>query len=396
MSNLVQATIHVIGFPKTQAELEIFMDFDERTGRVKDWYTSIDELVDLGSTPDQYATWTAPRWIAQGDLLLFYHTQSAKQSVAKLLKEAELKYQELKSQSRWWVWGRAKYELANIDQEVKLLHHASGLADKYSGTIFACAEITRPSEYQEQEYESHFSGRSFAPLGRVHIFDQPLPAAEFTEFVKIGQGTPNTPLYERPFEGIKRKLAVQNRLPEFLANARIGGETFRNVDKDNWPSISCSPGARFVNEEQFRTYLLDYLLEELKDPRAPLLRECKCVRNGVKTGFADYFVRIGGDWIPVEAKLNMLSTPVEKLREQVGQYMEIDTFRPTLGSHRGEEYKTSGSPVCLLADQSGVYLVSKEGFVGCSPGEPVWRREALGHDVLPQIRKRIEAEVGRK
>jgi hypothetical protein len=65
-------------------------------------------------------------------------------------------------------------------------------------------------------------------------------------------------------------------LPDCLKRARIGGESFRDVTQENWLSISCSSDARFINEAQLRAYLLDYLLEKLKDPRTPLLRECRC------------------------------------------------------------------------------------------------------------------------
>ncbi len=224
----------------------------------------------------------------------------------------------------------------------------------------------------------------------MHTFANPLPDREFTAYVKVGQNTPSTPLYEREFEGLKRQLSEDNPLPDFLERARIGGESFRDVSQRNWPTISCSSEARFINESQLRAYLLDFLLEELKDPRTPLLRECRCFRGGAETGLADYFVKAGREWIPVEAKLSVLASSETRLLEQVNKYVAIDSFSPTLGSHIGESITASSSPLCLVADQAGIYTISNGEFQGCSFGEPAWRREELDHSSVIALRQWIE------
>jgi hypothetical protein len=179
-------------------------------------------------------------------------------------------------------------------------------------------------------------------------------------------------------------------LPGFLKHARIGGESFRDVTQENWPSISCSSDARFVNEAQLRAYLLDFLLEDLKDPRTPLLRECRCYRGGAETGLADYFVKVGGEWIPVEAKLSVLSSPESRLLDQVSKYVAIDSFSPTVGRRVGESFSASSSPLCLVADQAGIYTTSNGEFQGCSFGKPAWRREELDHPSVTALRQWIE------
>ena len=100
----------------------------------------------------------------------------------------------------------------------------------------------------EGQRREHFSSRSFAPLGKVCAFANPLADHEFAAYVKVGQSTPSTPLYEREFGGLKSQLSERNPLPDFLKRARIGGESFRDVTQQNWPSISCSSEARFINE----------------------------------------------------------------------------------------------------------------------------------------------------
>jgi len=270
------------------------------------------------------------------------------------------------------------------------LEHAAELSETYSGAIFACAEISGPAAHFEEEPARHFSSRSFAPLGKVHTFANPLPDYKFADYFKVGQNTPSTPLYEREFEGLKRQLSERNPLPDFLESARIGDESFRDVTQQNWPSISCSAKARFINEAQLRAYLLDFLLDELKDPRSPLLRECRCFRSGADTGLADYFVKVGGEWIPVEAKLSVLSSSETRLLDQVSKYVAIDSFSPTVGSRVGESFAASFSPLCLVADQAGIYVISNGEFQGCSFGEPTLRREELDHSSKNALRQSIE------
>ncbi len=60
-----------------------------------------------------------------------------------------------------------------------------------------------------------------------------------------------------------------------------------------------------------------------------------------------------------------------------------------------ERFDVAASSVCLVADQSGVYVVSAGKFSGCSPGKPVWRREELDHSIVPSIRDRIRKEAER-
>ena len=392
MANLVQATISVIGFPKTLDQLEHFLQIDEHSGKTQGSATDIDLLLKFDPELDGDFTWTAPRWIAQGDVLFFYHTKSANRSIARVLMEANERLQESRSRSGWRLWGQASRERARHSEMVALLEHAAGLAERYSGTIFGCAEVSARTKYSPLEGDLHFATKFFAPLGQVHLFEHPLLAEDLAEYVRIGQGTQNTPLYDTQFEGIKERLAERNDLPDYLRGARIGGHSFRDATPENWPEISCSSGARFVNEAQLREYLLDFLLEELKDPRSPVLRECQCFRNGASTGIADYFVRVNGSWIPVEAKLTVLGTTEDRLIDQLSRYVNIDSFVPTLGRNRGTKYVSTGSPLCLVCDQAGIYIVSEGQFKGCSPGEPVWRREELDHSTKTGIRRRLEEE----
>lgn len=388
----VQSSISVIGFPKKLEEIEEFLYTDDESEEERDWATHLDLLIESAACEDPDLYWTAPRWMTQNDILFLYHAKSAEHSVRSLLREALGLLENLDSGATPHGPESDERDRRLMEEIIQLLEHAAVQSEKYSGTIFGCAEILGATEYLKDDgIERHYSGRFFVPLGQVFIFDHPLHADEFADFVRIEQSTSNTPLYEQQFEGIKRRISERSTLPGFLHHARIGGKAFYNADKHNWPSISCDDRVRFVNEAQLRTYLLDFLLDELKDRRMPLLRECQCYRNGERTGRADYFVRVHDAWVPVEAKLNIKTE--RAILDQVAKYTNIDSFVPMLGSHRDTTYKVDPSSVCLIVDQSGVYIVSDGKFSGCSPSTPVWRREDLDHSTVRTIRDQIR---GRK
>jgi hypothetical protein len=233
----------------------------EKNQHFADWIADIDLL--LNFEPNRDITWSSPKWLTQCDIVFFYYTKGSKQRLIKLLQEVIKDYGKESSLAQF-----LEYELDS--------------AEFYSGTIFACADVSASTKYSDSEL-CHFNHKFFAPLGKVEVFDNPLTSNNFTEYVRISQGT-ITPVYGKQVEGIRKLLATQNQLPNFLQNASFGDLTFRNTDKENWFSISCTPKTRFIHEAQIRAYLVDYLLNEIKDNGSPLLEECLCFRDGKATG----------------------------------------------------------------------------------------------------------------
>ncbi len=265
-----QSCITSISFPGT---IDGLLDMLEGNNHKSECATDMDCLLQFCADDD--TSWSAPKWLTEGDVLFFYHTKKAKFHITKLLKEAKRDYVHEPNLS-------------------VVLEHAANLARLYSGTIFGCAEVSSATEYFGRQ-EKHFDGRYFAPLGQVHIFEHPLTSNEFAEFIKIGQAT-ITPLYTQEAKGIRGLLSKWNTLPHFLEKVEFSDNTFRNVDRNNWASISCLPSTRFVHEAQIRAYLLDFLLTAIKDRGTPLLEECQCFRKGQRTGIADYFIM---NWLQV-------------------------------------------------------------------------------------------------
>lgn len=291
----IQACIVSVSFPETLDGLLNMVDGNKSKAR---WSTDLDLLLNFKNGDTMF--WTAPKWMTESDIIFFYHTKRAKSRTAKLLAEAQEKYPRR----------------TNL---IGLLKRAKETADLYSGKIFGCATVSGATQLFGKQ-KKHFVSRLFAPLEEVRIFKKPLQHELFTDFVKIGLST-ITPLYKKEFTGIRKLLSKESGMPNLLENVVLGDNVFRNVNANNWRSISCLPNTKFIHEAQLRAYLIDFLLAEIKDKGTPLLEECECFRGTRKTGRADYFVKIFGHWIPVEAKLDI--SKEKNLFSQATKYTNI-------------------------------------------------------------------------
>jgi hypothetical protein len=190
----IQSSIAVIGFPGTLDELETELDLYHENGawgKTGIQVTIMDLILSFDPQRDRWFSWTAPRWMTEGDILFFYHTKNAKPKIQKLLNKAREEERALRASIRGKPIARLRdslrrHELDRAAQRVRTLEHAAELSEKYSRTIFACAEISGPAEYFEDEPSRYFASRSFAPLGKVHTFANPLPYHEFTAYIKVG------------------------------------------------------------------------------------------------------------------------------------------------------------------------------------------------------------------
>jgi len=115
------------------------------------------------------------------------------------------------------------------------------LADRYSGTIFACATVAEDTIYLKDEDKlQHFKSNIFAPVDVIHLFENPLPKDELYELVKINKSGSTTSLFGNHFINIKNAFAKRNTLPYFLKNAYLEENGFYNIDDCNWISVACS------------------------------------------------------------------------------------------------------------------------------------------------------------
>lgn len=368
----VQSCVTSIGFPY------YFEDFLEMAAKNAGYspgriVTDLDVILNFHSLDEQFAEWTAARWMTEGDILFFYHTNRGHLKIRRMLNEARREQ-------------APEYYLAALERTLEQ-------SFRVERCIFACAPVKGCTKYYQKEDWEHFGSRQFVPFEEVYVFENPLHTNDFAEHFQIGQSTV-TPLYKRNFDAIKMLLGRNNRLPAYLAEVELGELAFRDITGENWRQIATGPEARFLNEAQLREYLIDFLLDEVRDPRTPLLEECETWRNGVMTGRADYFVLIDGTWIPVEAKLNIHSE--RDLHGQVSNYLNVDRFIPTVRQRRGEEFRTSPTSVCIIIDQAGVYISCEAGFIGCDYGTPLIQRTSIDGNAANLLRRAVAAALCRE
>jgi hypothetical protein len=364
IARYIQSCITTVSFPES---IDDVLAMVERNKAKAKWISDLDILFNFKDGESVF--WTAPKWLTKDDIMFFYHTKRAKLRTTKLLAEAEQNFPH-------------KINL------IKLLKRAKETADLYSGSIFACALVSGETKLLEKQ-EQHFISSLFAPLRTVHIFDRPLHQEVFADCVKIGLST-ITPLYKKEFNGIRRLLSKQNQIPNFLQNAALGDNTFKNINANSWRLVSCLPNTEFIHEAQLRAYLLDFFLSEIKDKGSAVLEECECFYEDRITGRADYFIKIFGQWIPVEAKLDI--TREKNLFVQTAKYTKITSFSPSKGSYRNKTFTVNSIPVCLLLDKSGMYLISNKGkFINGDFKKPFWKREEFTKVSAVQIREEVKS-----
>ena len=358
----VQSCITTVSFPDTIDDVLNMVDKNDYLGP---WLTDLDTLLEYSDREE--SGWTAARWLTVGDVLFFYHSKRARSRTKQLYKEA-------------------KNDVDSETELIELLKRSISLAEKHGGTMFGCARVIGPTFHSDDTELLHFDSRNFAPYADFCLFPHPLPIEEFRQFRPIGQNTV-TPLYGNEFAGIKSLLAEKNDLPSYLRDALPNNKGFQTIDSDNWRSVACSPEARFRDETQIRTYFLDYLLSELKDRNSPLLEECECYRDGHTTGVADYFIRVGGHWIPIEAKLNVQTVP--NILGQTTKYVNVEAIKTTKGANKDKSQQIERIRLCLVADQGGIYVVRNDQFYECSVNTPFLTRVQLADISIDGLRSQL-------
>lgn len=361
---MVQSCITSVSFPDTIEHMQESIAYSKSL--YKESWTDIDCLYHRKHIDG----WTVPRWLTSGDIVYFYCTKSGLLKAKNILKKIR----------------------SNHDDVYLILIRNLCYLERCAGTIFACAEQYGDAYAGEGSNES-FSSRIFAPLRNIFIFSDPLPLEDFSAIKKISQDT-ITPLHGNEAIGIRSLLLKKgNNLPNYLAESGFGDKGFYSLTADNWLDISCAPSTRFIHESQLRLYFINYLLAGIKDPRTLILEECECRRNGYMTGYTDYMIQIHDRWIPVEAKLSARTE--RDLSTQLYKYIDIDSFRPTQGLRKHEEFQIDrANGYCIVVDQFGVYITLHRDFMaGCNVTKPLWKRTAFNKNTAGEIREWIRQHV---
>jgi len=351
MMRQIQSYVTAVGFPDSFDALESMRSKNAWLGVA----TDIETLFRFDSLPGQ--EWVAPPSVMPEDVVFFYHTRRGRSNARRLLREA-----------------RARRELRHL---VGLLQEAAETADHLAGTIFGYGVIGSRPIYMEMDEADHFKGGIFAPLADVRVLSRPIPQADHSLCFALARGGTNTPLAPSAFDCLKARITRSNRADAaLLANRRGGDVGFGAVTANNWATVIGREDVRFINETQVRAYFADHLLNELRAPRTPVLEECQCWRNGRPTGIADYFVRVGHTWWPVETKVNALAQ--RDLAAQVRKYLGAEEIQARAGRHAGDRFD--------IAPPRGVLIVDQEGCTWIADGrQQHWPRRGLDHRTVAAI-----------
>lgn len=353
-----RAFIIVFTFPPDPAGVDDYLGDDLREMR-----TVVDEIL----APDEDLYFTTPRWAERGDVCFFYYAKSAVPNIRSVQRREE-----------------REGGMGSLREEY--FDRALEQARRYGGRIFASGVIARRAEPEPHSPGAHWRTRSYCWIDERAA----LPLVDLlahADRLPVSHGQSTLPLSAAQFRALLSILEQSGRpLPASLLNVIPLTETLLNVTPENWRELACSPAQRFKSEAEIRAALIDHLLDEIKDPETKIYREVWCSSPSTTRSRVDYLVSLGGVWVPVEAKLNILTE--SDLRRQVDRYLSATLM--SVGPRRGETVNIGGvyGNVCLVVDQTGIFMLNREGFVKCLHDRPLISR--------PEIGKRSAAEVRRK
>jgi hypothetical protein len=289
----VQAIINNISFPKEIDELEYFV---KEVG-----HFNVEDIL-LYDTVE----WTMPKWAVANDIVFFFHAKTAIQTIRSL--QSELKKNK---------------EQYDYDILMEGLKHARELYDSYGGKIFAVGRVLGRPFYDDGDWQdgSHWTGRIYAEIGDIYIFEEPIDISEFSDFIMISRQSAITSVLGEDFDKLKNIILKKNELPFYLTDSTATPLPLNKINDDNWLNLTQEYRRNFFLEMQFRKFYVDYLLKEIADKKK-IFSESACYKSNKLTGYADNCIWLNGKLCFVEVKLNF---DVERnFTEQLMKYSYVD------------------------------------------------------------------------
>ncbi len=273
----VQAIINNISFPTTIDELRHY--WSELGG------FDVEDIIWEDPTE-----WTVPKWLIKEDIVFFFHAKTAIQRIRRL--ETALKNQ--------------KDQLQDYEELMDGLQYARELYDKYGGKIYAIGRVwDKPFFYgEERDVQLHWHGNIFAKIGNIWILENPVSIDEFSDFIRVSRQGAITPILGEDFDKLRTVIAQKNILPAYLQLCEATPYPLREINDQNWLSLSQRYRRQFFLEDQFRRFYVDYLLKQLGDQKT-FYRECPCHKQDRPVAFADNGFWLNGKICFVEVKLNI-------------------------------------------------------------------------------------------
>lgn len=351
MVRRVEAFVTAIGFPKDLHDLDAMVRKNIDHGEPHPALLDLDLIV---SGRWKSVGWSVPPWAQPGDIAIFYCTQrstSSARALRRLIETVEIEIDD-----------SDETEVEELREAYKqILDHAAGQTQKHSAAFVGIGRVvSMPSDGSG----AHFRDRLFADIEDIVSFPEPVSAARISEVFQVRRAATITRMGGLAYGEFVRTAADQ--LPVWAREARIGLDAYPGLD---WRELVTDGDWRPHTEDEFREFVATPLLREVAGSDDGVMAECRTMRRGRWTGFVDNLVNIDGAWTAVECKLR-ISSEAAMIR-QAGQYIGCTKAVATLGPLKGSQMKLVRSTTCWVLDSFGLYLVDRQGFVGCSPDAPL-------------------------
>ena len=335
----IQAFITNIAFPTSLDEVEFFMASEEGQYNVEDVLGAEQDKGFLGG-------WTAPAWAKRDDICFFMHSKTAIQKIRPL--ETEIRT------------NKALYSEAEIENFTHWLNWGRTLYSKYGGKIFAIGRVENDTIRDDEAVSTdlpalHWKSRIYADIADVFILENPIDISEFRDFLLVSRGGTITPVFGEAFEQLKTLVVSKNLVPDYFKNAHSVPVPLKEVTEENWLEIAGDYRFSFLNEMQFRSFYVDFLLKAIAD-KGKIWPECRCRKD--TDCFVDDIILLNGKYLPVEVKLNINNEA--RIENQCAQY--TDTVQMWFSAKMDSPVDMS-RVICnrvLVVDTYAVYLYVSE------------------------------------
>ena len=340
-----------IGFPKDLHDLDAMVRKNIDHGEPHPALLDLDLIV---SGRWKSVGWSVPPWAQPGDIAIFYCTQrstSSARALRRLIETVEIEIDDTD-----------EAEVEELREACKqILDHAAGQTRKHSAAFVGIGRvISMPSDGSG----AHFRDRLFADIQDVTSFQEPVPAARISEVFQVRRAATITRMGGQAYGEFVQ--AAGDQLPGWAREARIGLDAYPGLD---WRELVTDGDWRPHTEDEFREFVATPLLREAAGSDDGVMAECRTMRRGRWTGFVDNLISVDGVWTAVECKLRIPSEAA--MIRQAGQYIGCTKAMATLGPLKGSPMKLARSATCWVLDSFGLYLVDRNGFVGCSLDAPL-------------------------
>ena len=326
----VQSCIVNLGFPAT---INAVQDMLYKTKRYahKD-YLDIETILDFSL--DYGLCWSMPKWMQCDDVVFFYHAITANVKIKRLIKQ----YRE------------QHVENARVKDA---LNRALGYYDLYGGKIFAIGRVMESPKYLNDDSSTlqHFKGRIFGMLKDIEILKTPIEITEFSSFIQISKQSSVTSVFGESYAKLKKIIVSYNNVSEQFSITTSTLIPLKDINDDNFLSSIRSRINRFVSENQFRGYYVDYLLSALSEIKP--MYECYCFKDGISTGIVDNTIQLQGRLFFVEVKLNIKAE--KNIIEQLKKYTNIEYIKPSNNKGKIISKKICSNKVIII-DTMGIYI----------------------------------------